>query len=243
MVAFAAAGAAIAALPGAAQAHVTVQPGTTEGGGFSVVAFRVPTERDHASTTKVSILFPEDQPVGSVRTTPVPGWKVTTKNRTLSQPIEMFGEQVSEVVSQVTWTATGPGIAPGQFEDFDVSIGPLPDSGEMVFKALQTYSSGEQVNWNQVAVDESVEPEHPAPVLTIAAPADGTTTTAPASGDVTHSSDTGTSEDGTDPETAASQTSAASDGNASSSMLPVALSGAALLVSLAALFLAWRRRA
>ena len=66
-----AAAAAILAMPGIAQAHVTVQPGTAQGGGFSVVAFRVPNERDDVSTTQVRISLPEDQPIGSVKTTPV----------------------------------------------------------------------------------------------------------------------------------------------------------------------------
>ena len=51
--------AAILALPAVAQAHVTVQPGTAEGGGFSVVAFRVPNERDDASTTQLRVTLPK----------------------------------------------------------------------------------------------------------------------------------------------------------------------------------------
>src|SRR5687768_16730765 len=88
------------ALPSMAWAHVTVQPGEVEGGGFSVVSFRVPTERDNATTTEVRVLLPEEQPVGSVRTRAVPGWEVTTKNRTLDEPIDMFGEEVDSVVSE-----------------------------------------------------------------------------------------------------------------------------------------------
>ena len=65
----------------------------------------------------------------------------------------MFGEQLDTVVSEVTWTATAGGIRPGQFQDFDLSLGQLPESGELVFNALQTYSSGEKVNWNQVSAD------------------------------------------------------------------------------------------
>ena len=131
--------AAILALPGIAQAHVTVQPGTAEGGGFSVVAFRVPNERDDASTTQLRVTLPQDQPIGSVQTTPVPGWKVTTATRHLDKPIEMFGEQLDTVVSEVTWTATDGGIRPNQFQDFNLSLGQLPESGELVFNALQTY--------------------------------------------------------------------------------------------------------
>ena len=121
--------AVVVAVPGVAQAHVTVQPGSAEGGGFSVVAFRVPNERDDASTTKLQVVLPKDQAIGSVQTTPVPGWTVKTTTRHLAQPVEMFGEQLDTVVSRVTWTATGGGIKPGQFQDFDLSLGVLPDAG------------------------------------------------------------------------------------------------------------------
>jgi uncharacterized protein YcnI len=218
-----------------AQAHVTVQPDAVEGGGFSVVAFRVPNERDNASTTRLRVTLPEDQPIGSVQTTPVPGWKVSTDTRQLDEPIEMFGEKLDTVVSQVTWRATDGGIRPGQFQDFDLSLGPLPESGELVFQAEQTYSSGEQVDWNEVAVNEAAEPEHPAPVLSLTAPANVEGTADPAAAGGTGSSDDAAA--ATD--TPANQ---AADTASSSQILPVALSGLALLLSLAALGLAWTRR-
>jgi uncharacterized protein YcnI len=226
---------AVAALVGAAHGHVTVQPGTVQGGGYSVVAFRVPNERDDASTTRVRVLFPEDQPIGSVSTTPVPGWRITTKSRALDEPIEVFGEEVSEVVSEVTWTAVGAGIAPGQFIDFDVSLGPLPESGQLVFGALQVYSSGEQVNWNQVAVDDSVEPEFPAPVLSITPPAPTDAETAEGTS-AEDAGGAGTSTPSTDTDEQASGDSE------SGSALPIALSATSLLVALGALLVVWRRR-
>lgn len=222
--------AAVIGLPGLAQAHVTVQPGTAEGGSFSVVALRVPSERDDASTTRVRVVLPKDQPIGSVRTTPLPGWTVATTTRKLAEPIDMFGEQLDTVVSQVTWTATGKGIGPDQFQDFALSLGPLPESGQLVFKAVQTYSSGETVRWSEVSLDDSVEPEHPAPVLTLTAPAaDG----AAASGETT----------GAAAETASVKTRpvAAETTQSADLTVPTALSGAALAVALGALGLAWRR--
>ena len=218
--------AALLALPGIAQAHVTVQPGSAEGGGFSVVSFRVPNERDDASTTQLRVTLPQDQPIGSVQTTPVPGWKITTATRQLDKPIEMFGEQLDTVVSEVTWTATGGGIRPGQFQDFDLSLGQLPESGELVFNTLQTYSSGERVNWNEVSADPSVEPEHPAPILTI--------TPAAAEG-------SGTTDQGGQASQDEQVTPAAQSDNASNSILPLVVSGAALVLSLVAVSLAWRR--
>jgi uncharacterized protein YcnI len=217
---------AILVLPGVAQAHVTVQPGSVEGGDFSVVSFRVPNERDNASTTQLRVTLPKDQPIGSVQTTPVPGWKITTKNRQLDKPIEMFGEQLNTVVSEITWTATAGGIRPGQFQDFNVSLGQLPESGQLVFNALQTYSSGEKVNWNQVSADPSVEPEHPAPILTITPAASGG-----GSGTTDQGSQAGQDE----------QTHSAQSDNASDSTLLLVVSGAALVLSLVAVVLAWRR--
>jgi periplasmic copper chaperone A len=216
---------AILALPVLAQAHVTVQPKTAEGGGFSVVAFRVPNERDDASTTQVRVTLPTDQPIGSVQTTPVAGWKITTATRQLDTPIDMFGEQLDTVVSEVTWTATGGGIGPGQFQDFAVSLGQLPESGELVFNTLQTYSGGEKVNWNQVSTDPSVEPEHPAPILRIT----------PAVAEGSAPTDTGSQADQNE------QVPSAAQGDTGFDTLPLVVSGLALALSVVAVVLAWRR--
>ena len=223
-------GAAVAtmlALPAVASAHVTVQPGAVEGGGFSVVSFRVPNERDDASTTQLRVTLPKDQPIGSVQTTPVTGWKITTATRQLDKPIEMFGEQLDNVVSEVTWTATDGGIRPGQFQDFNLSLGQLPESGELVFNTLQTYSSGEKVNWNQVAADPAVEPERPAPILTITpAAADGSS---------------GATDDGSQGRQDEQVATAAEGDNVSLVTLALMFSGAALVLSLVAALFAWRR--
>lgn len=220
------------ALPGVAQAHVSVQPGTAEGGGFSVIAFRVPNERDDASTTRLQVTLPEDQPIGSVQTTAVPGWRITTKTRQLDEPIDLFGEQLDTVVSQVTWTATAGGIRPGQFQDFDLSLGPLPESGELAFTARQTYSSGEQVNWNEVSADGTTEPEHPAPTLTIGA-------AAPEQPATDESDTTAAGADQTSGDQAAAAETRADD---SAGTVAVVLSGLALVVSILAAVLAWRGR-
>jgi hypothetical protein len=96
-----------------------------------------------------------------------------------------------------------------------------------VFNALQTYSSGEKVNWNEVSADPSVEPEHPAPTLTItpAAAENG-------SGSTVQGGQTGQDEQ---------VTPAAQSDNGSESTLPLVLSGAAVGLSLVAVVLAWRR--
>ncbi|MEG8276216.1 YcnI family copper-binding membrane protein [Streptomyces sp. AHA2] len=168
----AAAGVAVLALSAPAFAHVTVQPeGTAAKGGYAVVDFKVPNERDDASTTKLEVNFPTDHPLASVMPQPVPGWKVQVTKSKLDKPLD---EKISEAVSKVTWTAEGKGIEPGYFQKFPVSLGQLPeDTDTLAFKALQTYSNKEVVRWIEVPQEGKEEPDNPAPVLELSAAEDG----------------------------------------------------------------------
>lgn len=172
--AFTAAATAVLGFAGPASAHVTVNPKEATQGGYARVAFRVPNESDTASTTKLEVVLPENAPVGSVSTMPVPGWTVATEKRKVDPPIEVHGSQLTEAVSKITWTATGDaGVKPGQFQEFPVSMGPLPKVDSMVFKTLQTYSDGNISRWIDEQAPGGEEPESPAPVLTLTAAAPG----------------------------------------------------------------------
>ena len=158
---------ALLAQPGIASAHVTANAGNAQQGGYTKVSFRVPNERDNASTTQLEINFPTDHPIASVETRAVPGWTSTAEKTKLDKPVKTDDGEISEVISKITWT--GGKIPPGSFEEFDVSMGPLPtDTNELVFKALQTYDNGEVVRWIDTAPEGAPEPEHPAPVLKLA---------------------------------------------------------------------------
>jgi periplasmic copper chaperone A len=146
------------ALAPAAAAHVTLQPEQAPAGGFTRLDVRVPNERDNAGTTKVVVQMPPG--FLSVSTEPVPGWDAELTMRKLDEPVEQFGEQVTEEVGRITFTADGEAnaIQPGQFRDFGLSL-PVPDGrpGTMLtFKALQTYSNGEVVRW--IGPPDSEEP-------------------------------------------------------------------------------------
>jgi periplasmic copper chaperone A len=175
----AAAGALLLAVAAPAAAHVTVNPNSASQGGFTKVSFRVPNEMDTANTTRLEVNLPTDTPVAFVSLKPVTGWTATTEKTALKTPIKADGGEITEAISRITWTAQGDAaIKPGQFQEFDVSLGPLPEADQMIFKALQTYSDGTVVRW----IDEPATgagPEHPAPVLKLT-PAAATGTTAPA---------------------------------------------------------------
>ncbi len=165
---------AVLVLSGPAFAHVSVQPeGTAAKGGYATVNFKVPNERDKASTTKLEINFPADHPLASVMPQPVDGWNVKVTKSKLDKPLEVHGDKINEAVTKVTWTADGKGIQPGFFQKFPLSIGALPeDTDELVFKAIQTYSNDEVVRWIETQEKGEEEPETPAPVLALSAATD-----------------------------------------------------------------------
>ncbi|WP_406420971.1 YcnI family protein [Streptomyces sp. NBC_00873] len=162
-------------LAGTASAHVSVQPqGEAAKGGYATINFKVPNERDDASTTKLEVNFPTDHPLASVMPQPVPGWKIDVTKSKLAKPLDMHGQKINEAVSKVTWTAEGSkndlGIRPGEFQQFPLSVGQLPeDADQLVFKAIQTYDNKEVVRWIEEPKDGAEEPESPAPVLKLTA--------------------------------------------------------------------------
>ncbi|MET9298782.1 YcnI family protein [Micromonospora aurantiaca] len=163
---------AVLGVAGPASAHVTINPAEGTQGGYGRFAFRVPNESDTASTVKVEVNLPENAPVGSVSTMPVAGWTVAVEKRKVDPPIEVHGSQLTEAVSKLTFTAApNGGVKPGEFQEFPVSMGPLPQADTMVFKVLQTYSDGNVSRWIEEPTPGAEEPENPAPVLKLAAAA------------------------------------------------------------------------
>jgi uncharacterized protein YcnI len=164
------------ACAGVAYAHVTVSPSTAQQGAFTSIEFRVPTESDTASTTKVDVHFDMNNPVATVDYQALPGWTTTVTTAKLAKPItDDDGNQVTEAVSEIVWTAdsAATAIKPGQFLDFPIELGPLPKTGSIAFKTLQTYSDGSVVRWIDPTPAGGPEPEHPAPVLTLTAAGSG----------------------------------------------------------------------
>ncbi|MER6699856.1 YcnI family protein [Streptomyces fimicarius] len=161
-------------IAGPAAAHVSVQPvGEAAKGGYATLNFKVPNERDQASTVKLEVNFPTDHPLSSVTPQAVPGWKITIDKSKLDKPLEVHGKKITEAVSKVTWTADDSEIAPGYFQQFPVSVGALPeDADQLVFKAIQTYDNKEVVRWIEEPTAGGEEPDSPAPVLKLTAASD-----------------------------------------------------------------------
>ena len=157
---------------GAAQAsaHVSVRADSTESGSFSALTFRVPNESDTAGTVKIAVDLPQDTPLLYVSTKPVSGWTATAVEAPLAKPVESYGTTITKAVRTVTWTAVkGTQIAPGEYQEFAISAGPLPEVAELRLPTTQTYSDGKVVRWDQPTPASGEEPEYPAPTVAIEA--------------------------------------------------------------------------
>ncbi len=179
---------------GVAFAHVSVNPNEVAAGSWVKLTFRVPNESATASTVSVKVSLPTDHPFPSVSLMPVPGWTTTSHTVTLNPPVTEGKFTLNEATDSIAWTAAdGVGIKPGEFMEFSISVGPVPDVASLAMPAQQTYSDGSVVSWDQVSSaahddsaghDGAAEPDHPAPMLTVtqAAVADAHGAAAGASG-------------------------------------------------------------
>jgi uncharacterized protein len=161
-----------------ALAHVKVSGVDATQGGYGVLTFRVPTESSTASTTELLVTLPDATPIVSVTLQNKPGWTGTVKKNILPSPQrDEDGNTITQYVTQVDWKANNlqAAIPPAQFDMFSISAGPLPKRASITLPALQTYSDGSTVNWNETAAPGQPEPDHPAPVLTLAASSNGHT--------------------------------------------------------------------
>lgn len=137
------------AFAGLASAHVTVQPKEVPAGSYQVFTVRVPSEKE-AATTTVKVAIPDN--VNVSRFEPKADW---------TYEIEKGAED--KIVS-VTWKATGNGLGATEFGEFRMQGKVADDAKELLWKAYQTYSDGEVVEWTGAA-----DADKPASVTTVTA--------------------------------------------------------------------------
>lgn len=186
------------AFSGIASAHVTVQPTQVQAGTYQVLAVRVPSEEKDINTVKIKVNVPAEINVSRVE--PKSGWKYELER------------SADNVITSITWTAEGTGLAATEFTEFRVSGKVADDATQLVWKAYQTYSDGQVVEW--VGGDGA---DKPASVTTV--------TPATAEGDA-HGDNHGAEVAATDSEDSESKTPLIL------SIVAVVLGAASLLVSL-----------
>ncbi|MBM7818133.1 uncharacterized protein YcnI [Cellulosimicrobium cellulans] len=154
---------------GAAAAHVTVTPDTTDAGAYALLTFGVPHGCGDSPTTKVSVQVPEQ--IVTVTPTVNPGWDVEKVMAALDEPVDDgHGGQYTERVAEVVYTAKAP--LPDGYRDALVLSLKLPDAAgdTLVFPTVQECVDGETA-WVQVAAEgeDGHDLEAPAPLVELTA--------------------------------------------------------------------------
>jgi len=139
-----------------AWAHVHASSDNAVRGARAIITFQVPNESNTgASTTALTVTLPN---VASASTETMSGWTA-----------KLDRDAASGSVRSVSWTAVpNGGIPVDQFALFRISV-QLPDTDTVSFPATQIYSDGSIVKWDQPPLPDGGEPEHPAPMLSLAA--------------------------------------------------------------------------
>jgi uncharacterized protein YcnI len=117
-----------------ALAHVTVSPMEAGEDDFATLAFQVPHGCDGSATVSLAVRIPAG--VVSVKPQVKTGWDITIVEGTLPEPVDYFGETITEGVLSVTWTG---GLLEDRFMDtFGMSVKlPAGAGGTLYFPAVQ----------------------------------------------------------------------------------------------------------
>ncbi|WP_165034858.1 DUF1775 domain-containing protein [Candidatus Protofrankia californiensis] len=138
----------IVAGPAAAHTEVSAQPAQA-GASDAVLTFTAEAESTTAGITSLQVLLPAGITPSSVSyVSGPPGWALTP--------------------TADGYTVAGPALPTGSDAEYQVKIAKLPGETTLVLKTLQSYSDGRVDRWIDVPTPGGAEPDHPAPVLTLA---------------------------------------------------------------------------
>jgi uncharacterized protein YcnI len=130
-------------LTAVASAHIVVRPSEVLPGTYQTFNVSVPNERDIA-VAMVKVLIPDT--IKSATPTVKPGWTIT---------VEKTGEGETAQTTAITWSEGS--VPAGQRDDFSFSAKTPDTTGELTWKAYQTYADGVTVAWDQKTTTEDSE--------------------------------------------------------------------------------------
>lgn len=163
------AGALTFAMTAAASAHITLEQGEAPAGAAYKAVLRVGHGCEGAATTGLRIQIPD----GVIEAKPMPkaGWTLETTKGAYAQPVELWGETLTEGTREIRWSG---GELPDDWYDEFVFRARLTDglAGQTIhFPVIQ--ECGDAVTrWIEIPA-EGQDPEtleEPAPALTVTAP-------------------------------------------------------------------------
>ena len=150
-----------------AGAEVTVSPESAIQNSTTTLSFLVTNDRSGAGVVKVRVSFPTDPGFAAAHVRSQPGWTPEVLTGKLAKPNDACACLATPVVTSITWKAErGTRIGPGEFDTFDVLVGPLPKQDRLTFPATQTYDDGRTASWTTpVKPGQTAAGRHPAPTV------------------------------------------------------------------------------
>jgi hypothetical protein len=211
------------AAPASAHVEAEVSEGAQAGGEPVTVDFSAESERPSAGIAAIKTQLPAGVLPEWVSLESGPaGWALTT--------------------TADGYTVTGPALSPGTDAKYTIRIGQLPaDATTYEFKTLVDYTDGSEDAWIEDTPAGGPEPDHPAPVVTVAA---APSSAAASSGATAGSAATSAASDPTTPAAspASPQPAAATSDSDSSTGAVVGTVVAVVAVALVALAVVLRMR-
>ncbi|MCX4990953.1 MULTISPECIES: DUF1775 domain-containing protein [unclassified Streptomyces] len=216
----AAAASAVFLSAGQALAHVEVESEKAQALAENVeISFDAEAESTTAGITQIRVVLPEGIAPSDVTYGEGPkGWKFTTNDD--------------------GYTVKGPAVKAGENAEYSVVVRQLPDAEELAFKTLQTYSDGRTDRWIELG-DGS---EEPAPVLKLKAAAADAKPASPSHSETVSETPSESASPTAEESSASPTTEAKKDDDSGLSTGAWVGIGAAVLVALAAVGYAVRRR-
>jgi uncharacterized protein YcnI len=232
------AGALALGLATPAGAHITGDTDAVPAGAYTQVTFTVPHGCEESPTRQLAVQIPE----GILNAAPqvLAGWDVETTMEPLDAPVESsHGEEQTERVGEITWTAQPGNELPAPFrQTFTVGFqAPEAEGERLFFKIVQSCVEGETA-WIEETAEGDEEPEHPAPFVDVVAPEEDGHGAAEDEPATTEAPDDGAASEEAAAEPVAASTSSDDDGGSSDGLaigglvlgaLGLAAGGAALI--------------
>lgn len=149
-------------LAGPVAAHVTLAPRQLPEGAYARLSFAVPHGCDGSPTTRVVLRLPAAQ-ILNAKPMPKPGWTLQVQRVALREPATLHGRALNDSVAEIAWS--GGRLDDAHYDEFVVNGKLAGGRTPLRFEVLQECERG-SVEWNGAPGSA-----HPAPVLTIEAPA------------------------------------------------------------------------
>lgn len=111
--------------------------------------FRIGHGCDGSPVTALKVTIPPG--FQGAKPMPKAGWVLSVTSAKLAKPYDSHGTQITEDVSEITWTAASKdsGLPDGWYDEFVLRGGLPQQAGPMWFKVLQTCERG-RIDWAEV---------------------------------------------------------------------------------------------